>query len=109
MQCNTDHTAQLLTDADNVPVMAKGTIYLRYPSDGRDKIDGAAKDICTAEANKLIQSYNLFNNPKVNLDHVNVTEIKQTGGSQGCGGILGNECHWDYHGEAKCEIYVKCQ
>ncbi len=60
MQCNSNHSQQILTNADNQQVIGAGILYLRYPHEQRDKIPGHAEDVSKVEVQKIINSYNMF-------------------------------------------------
>ncbi|MFJ5794453.1 hypothetical protein ACILR7_08450 [Bacillus atrophaeus] len=108
MECQPNNDPQMLRDSNNNGIIRTiEGVFLRYPSENNDKVDQACKQLAEAEANKLIDSYNLFSEPKLKYHHVNVYDM--IGKTKTEKNDLTGERHWQWKGSCKFETYVTCE
>ncbi|PEJ99584.1 MULTISPECIES: hypothetical protein [Bacillus cereus group] len=105
MQCNADNSTQTLTNKKGDSMVKTVGLFLRYPHENNDKVDGHARDAASADAKKFIEDYNETHDQEVEFQDVLITKITGDTDTK-CG--ADNVCHWQFKGEATYEILVQC-
>ncbi|WFA91207.1 hypothetical protein [Bacillus subtilis] len=108
MECQPNNDPQLLRDIENRPIVKHvDGVYLRYPHEQNDKVPEACRQVAEGEAKKLIEAYNTFSSPAVELHHVNVT--KYYGDTDTKLDPWTNVSHWEWKGYCEFETFVTCK